>query len=374
MTKRLNGEGYIRKRTDGRWETQLTVDGRRVSIYGKSAEDVAAKRDSARGRIERREPVTDSTRNLGGYLEYWITDVLAHSDRKPSTISQQTGLLRKHVIPALGHKPIGKVLPGDISAMLARMKTAGLSASTRKSTFLALRVALANAVKPDKLIATNPAAELKTPEVDRVEADYLTPEQSRLLLANLDGLRYGSAIRLLLSTGMRRGEVAALKWTDVDLANGRLRVRRTVNRVDGELVTSTPKTKQARRTVPLDPSTVAMLRTHKAAQAAEQLAAGDLWEDSGLVFATEHGGQPDPASAMLRTVKLAAKRAGIVATAHALRHAAGSAMVDAGHSLPVVRDILGHSSVAITGDVYSHVVEASARAAVDGWADQLGGG
>ena len=323
-----------------------------------------------RDRASRQEPIKDSVQRFGDYCEHWITAVLEPGDRKPSTVDQQRRLTRVHVIPALGRKPIGAVLPSDITAMLARLKRAGRSDSTRKSVFLVTRVILASAVV-DGLIASNPAAKLTTPKVHREEAVYLTPEESRLLLSHLGGLRYEAAVRLMLATGMRRGEVAGLDWSAVDLTKGELRVRRTVARVDGELVASTPKTERSRRTVPLDPSTVEMLKTHKAAQAAERLKAGELWQNSGRVFATEHGGPVEPRN-LLRTVEIAAKKAGITASAHALRHAAGSAMVAAGASLPTVRDILGHWSVAITGDIYSHPTEAAARAAVDGWAEQLG--
>lgn len=375
--RRSNGEGLVRKRADGRWEARLTyVDpaGARktVSFYGPTEADVRDQLKTGRERAERFEPVRDSAQTLGGYLEHWIT-ALEASDRKPSTVSQQRGLLKRHVIPALGRTPLGKLLPSDISTLLGRMKRAGLSDSTRKSTFLALRVALAGAVA-DGLIAANPAAKLTTPKIHREEADYLTPEQSRLLLSHLGGLRYEAAVRLMLSTGMRRGEVAGLEWRDFSVdaeGRGSLRVRRTTNRIDGKLVTTTVKTAKSRRTIPLGVSTAQMLRAHKAAQAAERLAAGDRWQDSGRIFATELGGEVDPRN-LNRTVEIAAKKAGIKASAHALRHAAGSAMVEAGFSLPTVRDILGHSSVQITGDIYSHPSEAAARAAVDSWAEQLG--
>lgn len=375
MSKRLDGQGTIRQRADGRWEAMLTyldANGarKRISFYGRTAEAALAKLDAGRDRAGRQEPVKDSVQRFSTYVDHWITAVLEPGDKKPTTIDQNRGLARNHVIPALGAKPIGQVLPSDITAMLARMKRAGLSDSTRKSVFLVTRVILSSAVV-DGLIAVNPATKLTTPKVHREEAVYLTPDESRLLVANLDGLRYEAAVRLMLATGMRRGEVAGLDWADVDIANGSLRVRRTVGRVGGELVASTPKTEKSRRSIPLGSSTVEVLKSHRAAQAAERLKAGELWQDCGRVFVTEFGGPIEPRN-LLRTVEIAARKAGITATAHALRHAAGSAMVAAGHSLPTVRDILGHSSVSITGDIYSHPTEAAARAAVDGWADQLG--
>ncbi len=377
MSKRHKGEGTVRLRSDGRWEARLTYidrDGtrRRVSFYGATAEAVREQMKDGSERAQRQEPIRDSTQTLGDYAEHWITGVLEVSDRAEATKDQYRRLLRKHVIPALGRKPLGKLLKSDIEGLLGRMKTSGLSQSTRKSTFIALRLTLASAVA-DGLIATNPAVKITTPQVDREEAAFLTPEQARALLAATDGLRYATALRLTLATGMRRGEVAGLKWADVDLEKGHLQVRRTLNRVDGKLQFATPKTARSRRRLPLTPAVVNMLKTHKAAQAAEKLKAGERWHEEGLVFCNAFGGRVDPRSSILRTVEIAAKKAKIEgATVHALRHAAGSAMVDAGYSLPTVRDLLGHSSVSITGDIYTHPTEAAARAAVDAWSEQLG--
>lgn len=377
MTKRHNREGTLRKRADGRWEGRLSyVDGegarRRASFYGPTAESVREQMRDGRARADTEAPVKDSTRSFGDYLEHWIDDVLEISDRAESTKEQYGRLARKHLIPALGRKAIGKVLKSDIESLLGRMQRAGLSQSTRKSTFIVLRLALGSAVG-DNLIAANPAEAIPTPQVDREEAAFLTPEQARALLAATEGLRYAGALRLALATGMRRGEVAGLKWSDVDLEKGHLQVRRTLNRVAGKLQFATPKTARSRRRIPLTPAVVTMFKTHKAAQAAEKLKAGDRWLDEGLVFCNALGGRVDPRSSILRTVEIAAKKAEIEgATVHALRHAAGSAMVDAGYSLPTVRDLLGHSSVSITGDIYTHPTEASARAAVDSWTEQLG--
>jgi integrase len=387
MSKRHNGEGQVRQRSDGRWEARITVvaaDGsrKRVSFYGATAEAVRDQMKTGRDRADKREPIRDSTRRFGEYGQHWLDNVLDVSDRAAATKSLYRRLMKTHLIPALGGKPLGKLVKSDVEALLGRLKRQGLSQSSVKQVFLVLRMTLTSAVD-DGLLASNPAAKITTPQVEREEADFLTPAQSRALLAALGDLRYADAVRLTLATGMRRGEVAGLKWSDVDLRKSVLRVRRTLNRIDGELVAGMPKTEKSRRTIPLTEATVAMLKRHKATQAAERLAAGDQWIDEDWVFSTALGGRTDPRLSILRTVEIAAKRAkwvddegvehtGLVASAHALRHAAGSAMVDAGASLPTVRDILGHSSVAITGDIYSHPPEASARAAVDGWAGELG--
>lgn len=135
---------------------------------------------------------------------------------------------------------------------------------------------------------------------------------------------------------------------------------------------SEPKTDRSRRTVPLSPAVVAMLRKHRKAQAAEKLRAGNQWRGSGLVFTTETGHAVDPRN-LLRVVEGAAKAAGVEGVGvHTLRHSAAVGWLEAGVHIKAVADLLGHSSIAITGDVYGHTTDSAARGAVDGWSSALG--
>jgi integrase len=137
-------------------------------------------------------------------------------------------------------------------------------------------------------------------------------------------------------------------------------------------VITEPKTERSRRAVPLNPAVVALLRRHKTAQKEDKLAAGSEWVDSGLVFTNEFGGPVEPRN-LLRVIETAAKAAGVEGIGvHTLRHSAAVAWLDAGVHIKAVADLLGHSSIAITGDVYGHTSEDTARAAVDGLASQLG--
>jgi integrase len=158
----------------------------------------------------------------------------------------------------------------------------------------------------------------------------------------------------------------------LNLAEGWLKVRQTVSRVEGKLVFSEPKTERSRRTVPLSPAVVAMLRKHRTDQKAERLRAGNQWQDSGLVFTTELGGPVDPRN-LLRVVEAAAEKAGVEgAGVHTLRHSAAVGWLEDGVHIKAVADLLGQSSVSITGDVYGHTSDDTARAAVDGLAKRLG--
>jgi integrase len=146
----------------------------------------------------------------------------------------------------------------------------------------------------------------------------------------------------------------------------------TLARIDGTLQTSAPKTARCRREVPLIPPIVAMLRSHKATQAAERLRAGDQWRDSGLVFTTELGAACEPRN-LLRVIESAAKSAGIEDIGvHTLRHSAAVAWLESGVHIKAVADLLGHSSISITGDVYGHTSDSAARTAVESLGSALG--
>jgi integrase len=146
----------------------------------------------------------------------------------------------------------------------------------------------------------------------------------------------------------------------------------TLSRVGKELAVTEPKSERSRRTVPLSAPVVALLKAQRAAQAAERLHAGDQWTDSGLVFTTELGGPVDPRN-LLRTIELAADKAEVEDIGvHTLRHSAAVAWLEAGVHIKAVADLLGHSSISITGDIYGHTSDATTRAAVDGLSGALG--
>ena len=170
----------------------------------------------------------------------------------------------------------------------------------------------------------------------------------------------------MATTGLRRGEVAGLLWSAVDLDKGELMVRHTLSRVGAELLLTEPKTDRSRRRVPLHAGVVTQLRAHRTRQLQERLQAGDQWTDTGAVFATEFGTMVDPRN-LLRAVEIAARKAGIEDVgAHTMRHCAAVAWLESGVHIKAAADLLGHASISITGDLYGHTSDDTARAAVDG--------
>lgn len=281
------------------------------------------------------------------------------------------GLSRKHLErePFGGHR-LDKLRPHHVEELIVALRAAGLSDSTVRQVYTILRQALDVAVR-DGLLAANPAAKVKRRGVARKEAHHLPAADVVKLLESAKGLRYRLAVLIMAATGLRRGELAGLLWSAVDLKKGELAVLLTLSRVEGELILTDVKTERSRRRVPLPPHLVAALKAHRRQQLEERLEASSQWTESGAVFATEFGTAVDPRN-LLRTVEIAAKKAGVgKAGAHTMRHSAATAWLESGVHIKAVSDLLGHSSIAITGDLYGHTSDDTARAAVADLAQTL---
>jgi integrase len=350
-----------------------TTDARRsVSVYAATAAECRKELRKVRRRIEEGKPAKDALDTLTSWLKSWRESSLAASERKATTKALYGSLSRKHLEQnKIGAVRLDRLKPSDIEALIVRLRGDNLADSTIRQVYTVLRQALDVAVR-DGLLASNPAAKVKRPAVARREARYLPAADVARLLVAAKPLRYYVAVLVMASTGLRRGEVAALQWSDLDLPKGELRVRHTLSRVDGELVLTEPKTDRSRRRVPLHAGAVTALKAHRTQQLQERLAAGDQWTDTNAVFVTEFGTMLDPRN-LLRTVEIAAKKAGIADVgAHTMRHSAAVAWLESGVHIKAAADLLGHSSIAITGDLYGHASDDTARAAVDGLGKTLG--
>ena len=396
MGKRSNGEGNVYQRANGTWEARMsyidpdTGGRRRASFYGKTARAARAEMKKARDRLDAGAPIKDANTTVGDWLAHWRATTLAVSDRKESTRALYTTLSRQHLEPApFGVITLDKLRPSDVEALILRLRAKtkpgrpdpdsddeptplrALSDSTIRSTYTVLRAGLDGAVR-DGLLARNPAAQVRRPGVERTEARHLDSDAVTAVLRAAESSRYHPALVLIASTGMRKGEALALAWDAVDLDAGVLRVAATISRIGGRLVITEPKTVRSRRAVPLHPAVLSMLRRHKARQAAERLRAANQWQNSGLVFTTELGGPVDPRN-LLRVIEVASRAAKVDGVGvHTLRHSAAVAWLESGVHIKAVADLLGHSSIAITGDVYGHTSDDTARAAVDVLAGRLG--
>lgn len=378
MSKRSNGEGSFRQRPNGSWEARLSYldpgTGKRksVSFYGRTKAEVRDKLKDARDRLDAGAPPKDATVSVADWLARWRSTTLRASDRKDTTKELYATLATKHLEPApFGLTRLDRLRESDVEGLVADLRDKGLADSTVRSVYTVLRQALDIAVR-DGLLARNPAAAVKRPKVAVKEAEFLDLEAvGRLLKATKDS-RYSPALMLISMTGLRAGEACGLRWEDVDLEAGALRVRYTVSRAKGGLVLTEPKTAKSKRTVPLPPAAVRLLKAQKATVLREQLAAGNQYEDAGMVFPTEFGTLLDPRN-LLRVVEAAARREGLGRIGvHTLRHSAAVAWLEAGVHIRAVADLLGHSSISVTGDIYAHSSDPVTRSAVEGLSDALG--
>jgi len=375
MSKRANGEGTIFRERGG-WRAQVTYTDpqtgrrRRQSVSGATHAEVRAKVRAVRQRLDEGAPACDAAVTFAVWAQLWLTATLPASPRRPSTQETYAYLARGHLLPRLGHMRLDRLAASDVDGLVLQMRQGGSAPSTIRQTYTVLRAILDAAVR-DGLVHRNVASLVTRPPVPRRDAEYLTLAQLQKLLAETSGARLHPLVLLLVTTGLRRGEALGLSWDAIDFDVGSARVTRQLVRSAGRLRFTPPKSERSRRTVVLPAATVAALLEHRETQEAERQAAGQSWQDHGLVFCTEIGTPLDPANAS-RWYATVARRAGVVGGLHTLRHSAATLWVASGTHLRVVSESLGHSSVAITGDVYAHVGAEMQRDAADRAALALG--
>jgi integrase len=277
-------------------------------------------------------------------------------------------LIRRHIKPTLGHVLLTKLKPGELQQLYADKlekgrtdETGGLSSQTVRHIHNVLHGALKQAMR-EGLVNRNVAQATSPPKLVRTEEmNPLSRKQVTQFLSTLAGERLEAAFLLDLATGLRRGELLALRWSDLNLERGTLQVRKSLSRVkqdDGttRLEFSDVKTPKSRRLIPLPDEAVRELRAHKARQNQEKLKLGEAYQDRGMVFATVLGGPIEPRNFHRRWTELL-KKAGIPHTRfHNLRHTFATILLEAGEHPKVVQEMLGHSKVSMTLDTYSHVV------------------
>jgi len=364
------------KRSDGRYTFTTRIEAadgtrRRVYFYGRTQAEARAKANAALERASVGAPIRDATRSLGDWLSEWRETFLLASDRAVSTKQLYAGLTVRHVEPVIGQLGLGSVRPSDVTRVLLRMEQGGRAASTRRSAYAAMRAAFDDAVA-EGLLAVNPVLRVRRPKASSAEALSLTIEEVKAFLAGAEGLRYAAVLRLIVGTGLRRGEALALHWSDVNLRRGEATVKGSLVRRDGHLVIADTKSLRSRRTVSLSPALLQFLAKHQDLQAQERSTAANLWTDTGFVFATELGQPADPRN-LLRATGIASKKAGLPPVGvHTLRHTYATIALLHGVPLHVVSRNLGHSSIAITADIYGHLTDQASQLAAQTVSDALG--
>jgi integrase len=398
----------------------LTTTGHRKRVTVSATSEEAAWR-KLRKKISDSDagiPVSAESWTVEGYLKYWLENVV--STKRPRTIEGYSIVVRRHLVPGLGHKKLQRLSAQDVRTFLTRLrhdcqccadkldakrpadarrccavgKCCGtvLSDRTIQQVHAVLRNALQHAVR-EEVIPRNVArlVQVKSPRYDVHRG--LDADQARMLLKAARGNRLEALYVLALYLGMRRGELLGLRWSDIDWDRWdqpckrhgdefcescpkdhfpSLQIRQTLQRVGTKLVFVPPKTEQSERVTPLPSIVAEALVEHWDRQDDEADAAGRAWEGSGLVFTTRMGGPIDPTYLRASWYPLR-DRAGLAGVRfHDLRHSCVTLLLRLGIPPHIVRDIVGHSAIDVTMTIYAHVSLDDKREALRRLSDELG--
>ena len=359
--QRGHGEGSIYRRKDGRWAASITLEGRkRKTLYGKTRKEVYEKLQEALRDQKQGTLVRGTKQTLKQYLEYWLEDVHKPTIKITSYVKYRK-LLNKHILPALGHILVQSLSPQQVQDFYTGKVKEGLSASVVAAIHGLLHNALDNAVRWN-LVSRNVCDVVSLPRSAKREVQTLTKEQAQHLLEVARGHQLEGLLMVALTTGMRHGELAALRWNDINFDNSSLHIHRNVSYLAKYgFVESEPKTVRSRRKIILPHFVVDALKRHRENQDETRMKAGDTWYDLDLVFCNSYGRFLNP-DALLRSFhKLLAEAELPQMRLHDLRHSAATILLTMGAHPKVVQEILGHSQISMTMDTYSHVLPSMQR-------------
>ncbi|MFF2474018.1 tyrosine-type recombinase/integrase [Streptomyces sp. NPDC058066] len=361
-----NGAGTITKRKDGRYQAAVYVlqpDGTRARkfAYGKSWEECDAKRRELLDKVASGVPVPTKSAKLADWLSYWLDNVIKPR-RKRTTYAKYEVHVRLYLVPMLGTKRLESLSVADVRRFLNRLERE-VTAATAKESHKVLRSALSAACR-EELITRNVVSLVEPPQVESRDLSPWSLDETLdfLTAARKDPLY--AAFMLAIALGFRRGEIVGLRWQDVDLGKRVIRVRKQRQRVGGEVYDDDPKGRRRKQALPLPAICVAPLRWQRLRQAALRERAGDRWAESDYVFTTRTGRPIEPRN-VYRSFTRVAGNAGLrVIRLHDARHGTATLLTAAGVAPRVVMEILGHSQIAVTMNVYTHVVQDTQREAV----------
>jgi integrase len=358
--QRGNGAGtvYPRRNKEGKITgyrgSYFTADGKRRYVSAKRKTECERKLRDAMTDADRGLVFDASNQSISEYMTHWLED-FAKANLASRTYHNYKLQIREHIVPAFGKMNLSKLDTPNIQALYTTKLQAGLKPASIRYIHAVLRCALEKAVDL-RLIPRNPAVSARPPKIVQEEITPLDVEQTRVLLEGVKGDRFECLYVLSLTCGLRMGESLGLRWSDIDLEAGTLRVHRQLQRVreGGGLVFSEPKN-ASRRTIDLPQRALEALRIHRKRQIEEQLRAGAKWQENDLVFASYKGTPMDAQNIVNRYFKPLLRRAGLPDIRwHDLRHTCATLLLSRGTHPTYVQKLLGHASVQLTLDRYSH--------------------
>ena len=372
--RRPSDDGMVRKREDGRWEGRIVVGHdekglpKTKNVLAKTKSECSAKlnalKASLQGPSEPKQRKTNADMTFGAWLDHWYQRECKPKIR-PKTQADYENRIYQHIIPELGSIPLAKLTAADLQQFYNRLKEGGrllrveqygpgLSDRMVKSCHVTCRVALDQAVAQG-LILKNPALSCKAPVTRPKEMQVLTGEEIQRLLIQAKEDGCFELLLLELTTGLRRGEILALRWDDLDFRTGTLRVERQVQRIQGKLAVSQPKTRASCRSILLPAPVLEILAQYRQSVSSHWMFPSPKKEDSPL----------DPA-AVRKKLSAVLKRAGCPAARfHDLRHTFATSALEHGMDVKTLSTVIGHVSSATTLNVYAHVTDEMRQKAAD---------
>lgn len=370
----------ISKRADGRYQGRFTFQGERFTLYDRDIKSLQKKMADAKYEMEHGIYMNAQNMTLNTFFETWLREIKENTV-KANTISVYMEIYKIHIAPTLGRLQVSSINKLMVQRLLNNMSKNGLSPNTLAKTKAILYSIFKEAME-NRMISYNPCENI-TIRRDKTERRVLSYSEQQIFLETIRGSRYEMLCILGLSTGLRIGELSGLRWSDIDFDAKTLTVERTyiyLHDVKNHQMKDefhSPKTKNSCRTIRLLDSTLLLLKKHRASQEEEKASAGDAWcpveggED--LVFTTKNGGPVrglNVAETLNNYVKKINKREELLAkkerrdpviferiTPHTLRHTFATRAFESGIPPKVVQQILGHSSLEMTMDLYTHVTE-----------------
>jgi len=319
--------------------------------------------------------IQPSKNTLGEFLNSWLQN--AKPGLSPRTAEGYESIIRVHLIPALGTVKLSKLRPEAIQAYYNQKLSSGrfngkggLSPTTVRHHAMCLHAALDSAVRL-KLLSINPADSVDAPPMKQSEIDIMDENDLHLFLEAAKGTPDYPMIYTALFTGMRRSELLALRWQDIELIMCQVSVNRSLHRLhDGTFIFRQPKTTKSKRTIALTPSNALVLRELKDRMTAQRIVSGTTLKESDLVFSNEDGSPLNP-DILTHHWKYLAKKLGMNTHLHSARHIHASLMLKQGVSAKVVQERLGHTTITTTMNIYSHVMPGLQEAAAKRFDDLL---